>query len=443
MSFAHVIKQRHLITLWASQVLSAIGDQLYAIAIIWLAVQEKGAAAGFVAASGSIAGLLLGLVAGVYADRWDRQITMITADLLRAAVVLSLVVIAHFMPLAMWQMGLASFLVSALTSLFDPALQASLPELAPEASTLQAMNALMLVNHRLGRMVGPGIAGLLVSLVSIHHFFTIDAFSFIISALAILSIGRRYRWKAIQRSPREAGISGVLADICKGARLVRDHERLLWALCIYLAGNFAWSIAYMIGFPLLAKQLLGDTVGTYGMMVASYGLASVLSNFVMGFIATRRHMLAITTGNTFFCFGFLIVAGAQTLPIACAGCAFAATGGPVGDLMLIQMIQSDMPREDLGKVYSLRAFVSSVGCAIGLLLAPAFYSLLSASVGIGVCGIMMGLLAVIGLWKFGLKPSPRVMAAPSYPTRGTVADDGRAENRNLPNDRDLAADSVK
>src|SRR5215472_9923788 len=94
MNFIRMLRQRHLAILWVSQVLSSIGDHLYVIAVVWTAVRVAGGGAGLVAAAGTVSTLLFGMLGGVYADRWDRRRTMATVDLIRAATVAVLPVLA-------------------------------------------------------------------------------------------------------------------------------------------------------------------------------------------------------------------------------------------------------------------------------------------------------------------------------------------------------------
>lgn len=407
MKYQAVLKQPHLIGLWLSQIFSAIGDQLYSIAIIWIAVQTGGAAAGFVTAAGAISGLCLGLVGGVYADRWNRRTTMIAVDILRAATVLALGLIGHFTPLTLWHLGIASVIVSGLGSLFDPALAASLPALTEkDESSLQAMNALMQVNHRFARTIGPGLAGWLVAVTALHHFFTLDAFTFLVSAAAVFAIGGDFKWQPERRHTGVSGIAGIWHDICRGGSLVYQHEQLFWAFAMYVVANIAWSAGFMVGFPLWAKQLPGADVGTYAILVASYGVGSVSSNLVMGTVTSRRRMFFISISQIIFGIGFLIVAFAPNLPVACIGSCLAAIGGPTGDLMMMVMLQTDMPREDLGKVFSLRQFVMYLGGSIGLILAPALFQSLSPQLGLTVSAVIFALLGLVGLMKFGLCESP-------------------------------------
>lgn len=90
MGFIKVLRLRHLAILWLSQILSAIGDYFYLIAVMWIAVKVAGSEAGIVAAAESGAMLGFGLLGGVYADQWNRRTAMITVDILRAAAVVAL-----------------------------------------------------------------------------------------------------------------------------------------------------------------------------------------------------------------------------------------------------------------------------------------------------------------------------------------------------------------
>lgn len=69
------------------QVLSAIGDYLYTIAVMWIAIKLSGSDAGWVAGAQAIATFVSGLLGGVVADRWNRRIILIVVDTMRAVVV--------------------------------------------------------------------------------------------------------------------------------------------------------------------------------------------------------------------------------------------------------------------------------------------------------------------------------------------------------------------
>ncbi len=395
-----MLRQRHLAILWVSQVLSAIGDQLYAIAVIWTAVRVAGGGAGIVAAAGTVATLLFGMLGGVYADRWNRRATMVTVDLLRAVTVAVLPVLAWRGMLHLWHLAAVAVIVGGLGALFDPALQASLPALVADRRMLQATNGLMDMTRRLARALGPSLAGVLVALLSLTHFFTLDAISFVISALAVLALGRRFAWQPV-REGTARGVRGIGTEIAGAVRIVRAHRPLAWALASNGISNIAWGAGFTVGAPLLASRVLSGQVGAYGLIVGAYGAGNVLGNIVIGSMTIHRRVAMLFAGRLVLGGGFLIMAMATNLPVAILGSAVAAVGGPMGDIVMLTMIQQDLPANQIGKVYSLRVTASSAGMTVGLLLAGPLYAALPIPIAIAACALLIIGTGIVGLVRFG------------------------------------------
>lgn len=410
-----MLRQRHLAILWASQVLSAIGDDLYTIAVLWTAVQVAGGRAGIVAASGTVATILFGMLGGVYADRWDRRRTMATVDVLRAATVAVLPILAWRGTLQLWHLAAVAVVVSGLGALFDPALQASLPALVTDRQMLQATNGLMDMTRRLARAIGPSLAGALVAVLSLSHFFTLDAISFIISAVAVLSLGRRFAWQPV-RARTARGIRGIGMEIASAVRIVRAHRPLAWALGSNGISNVAWGAAFTVGAPLLAARVLAGQVGAYGLIVGAYGIGNVIGNIVIGSLTIHRRVAMLFTGRLILGGGFLIMALATNLPIAMLGSAVAAMGGPMGDIVMLTMIQHDLPANQIGKVYSLRLTISNAGVALGLVLAGPLYALVPIPTAIAACALLIMATGAVGFLRFGM--TEPVISFPPAPSLG-------------------------
>jgi MFS family permease len=388
--------------LWVSQVLSAIGDDLYVIAVMWIAVKVAGGSAGLVAAAGTVATLTFGLLGGVYADRWDRQRTMAMVDLLRAAAVLALPVLAWRGALHLWHLGAVAVIVGGLGALFDPALQASIPALAPDRETLQATNGLMDMTRRLARAIGPSLAGALVAILPLSGFFVLDAVSFVISATAVLSLGRRFAWRPERSASHRGGIGGIVAEIAGAVRTVLAHRPLALAIGSLGLSNLAWGAAFTVGAPLLADRVLAGQVGAYGLIVGAYGVGNVIGNIVVGSMRVKRRLAMIFAGRIVLGAGFLIMGMARTLPVALVGSAVAAFGGPMGDIVLLTMIQHDLPANQIGKVYSLRMTIASAGVSLGAVAAAPLYATVPVGMGIMLCASVILVTGLVGLLRFGV-----------------------------------------
>lgn len=401
MLFLKVLLKRHLALLWSSQVLSAMGDYFYEIAVMWIAIKVAGSAGSIVAAAESGATLLFGLLGGVYADRWNRRTTMIVVNIVQAIAVGTLPILAWLGGLQLWYLILVAILVGSVGALFSPALQASLPALAGDSSTLQATNGLMDITRRLARALGPSLAGLLVAFMPLTQFFTLDSVSFVISALAILFLGRNFAWKPERGEQSKHGVSGIVEELVGALRLVHTHAPLLWAI---VAGGFisaAWSAAFVVGAPLLADRVLHANVGAYGFIVGAYGVGNVLSNLVVGSLTIKRRVMMMLVGKLVVAGGFLFMVSIPVLPVALLGSALAALGGPMGDIPILMMMQMDLPANSIGKIYSLRITISEAGSALGLLLAAPLYHYLNVPIAIICCALVITATSVLGLMRFG------------------------------------------
>jgi len=303
-------------------------------------------------------------------------------------------------------------IVGSLSALFNPALQASLPALAGDVQTLQAANGLMDVTRRLARALGLSLAGVLVTFMPLIHFFSLDAISFGISAMAVFSLGRHFAWKPVRKEDVGKGIQGIMTEIAGALQLVRAHRPLVWALSLMALVSLAWSAAFTVGVPLLAARVLGGSVGVYGLIVGAYGVGNVAGNLVIGSLTIRRRVAMLFTGKVVLGLGFLLLTVAPFVSVAMLGSAFAAIGGPMGDIVLVTMMQTDLPSDQIGKVYSLLMIIESAGGSLGLLLAVPLFAYLSVPVGIALCALVMLACGVIGLIRFGF--TEPIVAQPSY-----------------------------
>ncbi|MGH2480419.1 MAG: MFS transporter, partial [Ktedonobacteraceae bacterium] len=337
----------------------------------------------------------------VYADRWNRRIIMVSMDIASAVAVAIVAALAGTGTLQFWHLIVVAVLVGGLSALFDPALQASLPALTNDERMLQATNGLMDVTRRLARILGPGLASLLF--LPLAHLFTLDAVSFVISALAVLALGSRFAWQPVrtehQRQAR--GFTGIIQEVAGGIRLVSAQKPLRWSLIAVGISNFVWGAAFIVGLPLLVARGLGGNVGAYGLIVSAYGVGNVLSNLVVGSLRIKRRVLAVFLGKSILGAGFLLLAFSPSVTVALLACALAAIGGPLSDIMTLTMVQTELPSAQLGKAYSLLMMLESLGSLLGSLVAVPLFRVMSVSLGMALCAALLLIAGAAGVVRFG------------------------------------------
>lgn len=192
--------------------------------------------------------------------------------------------------------------------------------------------------------------------------------------MAVFSLGQHFAWKPVRKEDVGKGVKGIVVEMVGAFRLVRAHRPLTWALTLMAFVSLAWGAAFTVGVPLLAARVLGGTVGAYGLIVGAYGVGNVAGNLVIGSLTIRHRVAMLFTGKVVLGLGFLLLAVAPSLSVAMLGSAFAAVGGPMGDIVLVTMMQTDLPSDQIGKVYSLLMIIESAGGSLGLLLAVPLHS---------------------------------------------------------------------
>jgi MFS family permease len=396
-----MLRRKHFAVLWLGLCLSCVGDYFYFLAVMWTAAKLAGSAAGLVAACQSGAALAVAPFAGLLADRLDRRHAMISADLGRAAAVGVLAVLAAQRQLTLPPMIMVALVLGTLDALFTPALLASIPVLVARPDELQAANGLVDGTRRLARAVGPSLAGAVAVVVSAEGFFTIDALSFCASAIAVFVIGPRFAWREAALARRSA--ASVPRDLREAIRLVGAHPGVSWSLVVLLVTNLTWCAGFQVGGVLLASRVLGTGIAGYGLLVGAYGVGNVAGNLLVSSVHVKRHLLAVFAGKLVLAAGFLVLAVAPSLPVAMAGAAIAAIGGPLGELPMIAMLQTEFSSSQRGRIFGLYIMTQHAGVAAGLVLAAPFFAVVPVRGGIALCALALAAAGFAGIARFGVR----------------------------------------
>ena len=398
--------------LWGGMATSAVGDQLDAVALSWIAVAVFGAAAGYLTALQVGTVLVMALGSGHWADRRAHRSVMIGADLGRAAALL--VVVAAWLAVGhppAWGLVLAVLVLAAGQALFRPALQATLPALIADRTLLPATNGLLDSTDRIARLLGPGLVALLAGFLPLAHFLTLDAATFAASALAIWLIGRL---RPLPRAAPEAE-AGIGAAIARGFRAMRRHALLGYVLGATCVINGAWYVAMFLGVPLAIEHLGvrgpgGSGLSAYGLVISAYGCTNLLATLVVGNLALPpRPGLRMFSGNMTVGAGFLLLGAAMALPmppaarLPCfmAAAGLAAIGGPMSDITIATLRQTLLAAGDMAAAMRAYMVMNNFGLLVGMLLAPELFRGVGIPGTVGLCGAAILLAGVTGMLRHG------------------------------------------
>jgi len=183
-SMFSVFRNRSFTLLWVGQLISSMGSALTALAASILVYRLTGSAlsVGLMLIATSSPTIVIGLIAGVIVDRYDRKRIMLISDLLRAVLIL---LIPFLIPLNINWLYVIVALTSGIAQFFDSAHASVLPEVASDEE-LSAANALMAISSVGSTTIGFAAAGIIASSLDINWAFYLDGFSFLASGLLIL-----------------------------------------------------------------------------------------------------------------------------------------------------------------------------------------------------------------------------------------------------------------
>lgn len=191
-----LLRERNFALVWWAGLISMLGDRALLTALPYYVYQQTAStlatAAMFTASY--LPMILLGSVAGVFVDRWDRRRIMVVANLIQAIVML-LLLLARSGEWA-WLVYAVLFAEMSVAMFFQPAERALLPNLV-DAADLVAANALTSVSANIARLAGPALGGVLMSAFGLGSVVLFDSASFLIAAalVAALSLpGPSRRW---------------------------------------------------------------------------------------------------------------------------------------------------------------------------------------------------------------------------------------------------------
>ncbi|HSV86614.1 MAG TPA: MFS transporter [Levilinea sp.] len=391
--YRRLLHNRHFMALWISQLVSFIGDYLEWLAIPILVQNMTGSTlmVGLALIANSIPALLLGPVAGVFVDRWDRKKTMIVADILRALLILVCLTVQS--PEQVWVYFVVGFGMSSISRFFYPALNASLPLIVTDKDDLLVANGMMQIVQTVGLLAGPAIAGFVIGLWGAPAAFMIDSITFLISALAIITITVPHTTRGNHR------LNQVWSELKEGTAYLVGNPVMrsvmnLMAVVMLGAGaiNVLW-IPYLFTTFGVGPEGIGivDSAQGIGMVIGglALGAVSVLLNKALivglGVIIVGAGFSAMGLAPNFAMIVILnIIVGIAMIP---------------AQSVLYTLMQTAVPDIQRGRVGSgMNAITTATSLA-----SMAVASLLGDAIGLRVifvvCGVITMLGGLLGMWS--------------------------------------------
>ena len=398
--------------LFTGQVVSAVGDQLFPIAVVALVVTRGGNAGelGLVLATRFAALVLFAVLGGVWADRLPRVLMMRAADLLRLVAVAGLALAAATGDPPTPVLAALVFVVGAGEAFFRPAYGALLPTVLP-ARDLPAGNALSEASQYVAQVAGPGLAGALLLISGPGVVFALDALTFAVSLATLFKVVEPPHQKAVRRR--------LHREIAEGITAVRQRS---WIAAVLAMASVQLMFAVapaMVLLPLILRDN-GQSPSTYGLVLAVGAVGGLL-----GAVAAGRWQPA-HPGQA----GLLTLLGWTAPPLALLlqapvpvlAAAWFVGGAGLGpfNIWWASALQTAVPRELLARVVSLDWLFSLALLPLGLALTGPAVALVGRGPVLVTAVVAMVVTSVLPLLVAGVRdlqnPVSKAVSDDSSPT---------------------------
>jgi len=298
--FRHIVRNRNFSLLWISQIISQFGDRLNQMALLALVYRFAPGSTTQIAklmAFTIVPVFVVGPMAGVYVDRWDRRRTMVVSDFVRGILVLSIAF--YFTKLdILWPVYVAVFLVFCVSRFYVPAKMAIIPDIVKGDDLLLA-NSLVNTTGMVAAMMGFGIGGILVSWVGARGGFLIDACTFLVAGLLIFFV--RNGAKHAPSGEKPPGVrkeimavvrKSVFQEIKDSVVFLSSQQQLRSCFGVLFFLWAALGAVYVVSI-VFVQQAFGSATREIGLLVVGLGLGLFIGSLVYGRLGHQKNSFRV------------------------------------------------------------------------------------------------------------------------------------------------------
>jgi MFS family permease len=397
---------------FGGQSISLIGTWMQQLAMSWLTYRltHSTVLLGVVGFSSLIPSFLLAPFAGVLIDRWERYRVMIITQILAMiqAVVLALLVLTGI--ITIWHIIILSILLGIINSVDNPVRHALIIDLVESKEDLSNAIALSASIFNVARLVGPSIAGVLISLVGEGVCFLINALSFIAVIISLLSMKVTSRERKMHRTP-------FWQDIREGFAYAFGFPPIRYILML-IAWTSLVGMSYNVLMPVFARDILHGGAHTFGFLMAGTGCGALIGSI---YLATRKSVLnlerILVITSLLFGIGLILLSLSHVDWIALIFMMLIGFGMISQFAGCNTILQTIVEEDKRGRVMSLFIMTSIGTIPFGSLLAGSIAQIIGTPQTIRISG----LLCIFGAVMLAVRlPAFRAMIHPIYIKKGII-----------------------
>ncbi len=394
--------KRTFAIIWTGQLFSTLSSSIVGYAVVfWLSLKTESAEVlAFAMIATLLPQMVLGLFTGVFIDRWDRKTTMIGADSFIAACTGVLCVLFYFDSVELWQVYILLAMRSLGSAFHVPAMQASIPLLAPEDQLMRIAGINQII-YAIGNIAGPALAALMIVLMDMTYILMFDILGAAIACFSLLFV-------IIPNPERKDEERQIFREIKEGIMAIFEQRGLGRLLSFEILVLF-FIIPVSALYPLMTlKHFMGNTF-QMSIVEIAWGAGALLGGLVIGFKKIKQAnkimlivVMNLVIGLTFFFSGVLSSTGFVWFAILTG---ISGIAGAIWNSSFVVILQTKIDNDKLGRVFSTYDSLALLPSVPGLLATGYIAEYIGLSYAFIISGLIVFVLGIL-IWMI---PSVRAL----------------------------------
>jgi MFS transporter, DHA3 family, macrolide efflux protein len=398
------LRDRVFARLWSGLAVFTLGDELYRVALVWLAVELVGRQAGYLGAVSSGCMLAGAIFGGAIASAIDPRRAMSILLAMGAATALVPALAWDLGMPSLWALAIPAVGISLMRAQLEPAVQGHLPSLVADRGRLFAANSLIDGVRRMARLSGPTLAAALALLMPVHALFYVYALALLVASYLLLRVGANL--------PTREKSSG--SGFAQGWQIVRAQPVLRNLLALKFCTDGCWGLVIGYGLPLIVEQRDATWAGlagiaAYGAGLATYALANIAASLVVGSLKPTLGLNRMQAGLTLMGVGLaatgavgLLASDAWLLPALYLALAVAGFGPPFFEVPFTLRVQLAGSAHSVGaasSVHRVRMVAVFGGIMTAGLVSPSLFGQFGTAASMVGAGVAATLATLFVWWR--------------------------------------------
>lgn len=409
--YVELLRKRDFALLWGGATISAVGDGMSFVALVWLLIERGGTPAdvGWLAAIHTAPVIVGGLATGMILDRFDPRKILAADNALRGVAMASVPIASILGVLTTPHL----FVVAAVYGLLFMTSAAGIPSLitrlirGPDLTTANAMKSL---SFSLSGLIGPGVAGLLIAVVGAPFVLAIDALSYFVFVGCLLAMREG---GVAGDAPSDRGAEATTAappamarGLTPAIRFILSAPAIVAITLFYMSVNVAGGIVTVV-IPIYVRDVLHSGSETFGLLLTVLTAGDLAGLLIVGAV-NWRWPLGRSIAWALFTSGLVILLWLLEPPLIALGAVLFVWGALSSSLTpWAQTIRMRLiPPEIRGRVFALLRTSMQSTRPIGAIAAGLLLTNGNLSIAIVAVGLLFAIPGFIGIWLPALGRGP-------------------------------------